>query len=332
MPDFLPFDYRVKFRSFTVGPSTDDRNQTIDIASIKDELQQRGLLDVGREWDIRSLSGGLNSRVFVVSPEAGQPELTIRLRADHVRSSAEVDGLTDCSGCPGVPRLRLLTHNLLVHDYVPGAPRAIQDLNDGQIRALGDSLCCIHAVTRPRFTPWPDQTLQSGNRAALLRFRARSLENYDSFPNVVSGQVHPRLPDLMAALSAADVSDPSWSEPAFSRLHGDLSRGNILWHGDTAAFIDWEYSRIGDPAEELAYLLTEQDVDFDAATPLQRAYIEAGGAADVLRRVPLYALFTAVDSAHWWADYSRTYATDARPEIDRRIATAIRWLPLINTG
>lgn len=332
MPDYSLLDNRIKFRSFIEGPSTEDRNSTIDTASIKEELQERGLLDASRQWDIRSLSGGLNSRVFVASPKGGEPLLTIRLRADHARSSAEVDGLSDGAGCPGVPRLRLLTHNMLVHDYVPGAPHDFQDLNDDQLRALGDSLACIHETTQPGFTPWPDQTLRRGNRAGLLRFRTGSLKSYDSYADAAGGRVHPELPALMARLSARNVTDPSWSLRAFSRLHGDLSRGNILWQDDVPAFIDWEYSRVGDPAEDLAYLLTEQDVDVDAAASLQQAYLEAGGAPDVMLRVPTYTLFTAVDSVLWWSDYARTHHADAGVEIERRIAAANRWLPYINAG
>lgn len=290
------------------------------------------MLGASRRWDVRPLSGGLNSRVFVASPEGGKPLLTIRLRADHVRSSAEVDGLSDGAGCPGVPRLRLLTHNMLVHDYVTGAPRRFRDLNDEQLWALGDSLACIHETTQPGFTPWPDQTLLPGSRADLLQFRTGSLKSYDSYPDAAGGRVHPELPALLARLSARNVTDPSWSIRTFSRLHGDLSHGNILWQDDVPAFIDWEYSRVGDPAEDLAYLLTEQDVGVGNATPLQRAYVEAGGDPDAARRVPTYALFTAVDSALWWADYARAHGIDARPEIDRRVAAAIHWLLYINSG
>ena len=332
MPDYSLLDNRIKFRSFIEGPSTEDRNSTIDAASIKEELQERGLLDASRQWEIRSLSGGLNSRVFVASPKGGKPLLTIRLRADHARSSAEVDGLSDGAGCPGVPRLRLLTHNMLVHGYVPGAPRDFRNLSDEQLRALGDSLACIHEIAQPAYTPWPNQILRPGNRADLLRFRTDSLKSYDSYADAAGGRIHPELTALMARLSARNVTDPSWSVRTFSRLHGDLSRGNILWLDDVPAFIDWEYSRIGDPAEDLAYLLTEQDVDVDTAVSLQRAYVEADGAPDVMNRLPTYALFTAVDSVLWWADYARTHGADAGPEIERRVAAANRWLPYINAS
>jgi aminoglycoside phosphotransferase (APT) family kinase protein len=91
--------------------------------------------------------------------------------------------------------------------------------------------------------------------------------------------------------------------------------------------IDWEYTRIGDPAEDLAYLLTEQPVPASTVSALRRFYEEAGGALDTWRRVPAYGVFTALDSALWWADYlaSRDLLR-GRSEVEARLATAGGWL------
>ena len=40
----------------------------------------------------------------------------------------------------------------------------------------------------------------------------------------------------------------------FRLLHGDLVEANVVWGPRGPALVDWEFWRMGDPAEDLAYL------------------------------------------------------------------------------
>ncbi|MEZ4523324.1 MAG: phosphotransferase [Thermomicrobiales bacterium] len=262
--------------------------------------------------------------------ENDEPILTIRLRDRQDRSAAEVDGLSDAFGCPAVPNLRLLTSDLLVLDYLPGTPCRFEDLDIPQIEQLAHSLSCIHETTYTRYTNWPERTMAQGSRADLLRFRIRSLANFESYPAAREGRIHQTLPELLDLLANPEITDPSWDEAEFSRLHGDLSYGNLIWHDDELALIDWEYSRVGDPAEDLAYLLVEQGVSLEGAKSLRQAYIDAEGEPEAWRRVPTYAVFAAVDSCLWWADYGAERDLPSADEIEARVATALNWIPLLD--
>ena len=51
------------------------------------------------------------------------------------------------------------------------------------------------------------------------------------------------------------AAEPVPPGDAFALLHGDLVAANVLWPpGGGPVLIDWEFHRMGDPAEDLAYL------------------------------------------------------------------------------
>ena len=315
-------------RSRTGLSLTHDRIAEIDAATIRQELIDRGLLDSRGDYQIESAGTGFNTRVYVVGRSGEEPTLTVRVRRPDDRSVAEVDGLTDVSNCPGVPRLRLLTHELVVLDYLSGAPRDLDQLEERHFEVLARQLACVHMTEYPGFTPWPERELRTGTRVDLFRFRTASLANYECFADARAGRAGAELPELLTRLEALDLSAAAWSSTTFARLHGDLSRGNLLWDGDELGLIDWEFSRVGDPAEDLAYLLTEQPDAIGRLAQLLPLYIAAGGALDVAGRIPAYGLFTAVDSALWWLDYGKLRARSVSDDVDLRIESAQRWLAL----
>ncbi len=274
--------------------------------NILEILAVAGLVNLEDDWSLEPASGGLNSRVYYARAGAdNEARLTIRVRDRQDRSIAEVDALADVAECPAMPRIRLLTNELLVHDYVPGEPHDLRLLNDRQLQALAKSLACIHAAEYTSYTPWPETGLRLGTRFDLFRFRVASLANYDSFSAVNERPEFPALPGLIQRLSRVDLSSRTWTGADFSRIHGDLSRGNLLWQGNELGLIDWEYSRVGDPAEDLAYLFSEQEGGTELLPILLGYYVDAGGSPDVASRIPAYGIFTAVDSALWWIDHGQ---------------------------
>ncbi len=299
----------------------------MNTGDILDELNARSLLDADRSWTIESATGGLNSRVFRVQADGEPPAFTVRVR-DTGGFANEVEALTEVAACPGVPDIVFANDRMLVHRFLPGQPRPLGELPLPQLGRLASVLACLHRHTSSGFTPWPDREPRRGSFGDLFRFRVGSLQNYTSYARGLAGALDPRLPDVFARLSSpAILHDPSWDDERFARLHGDLSFGNILWSESEVALIDWEFSRAGDPAEDLGYLLSEQPVGATVADSLRQQYVRAGGDERVWTRVPAYVLFTAADSALWWADYPATPSLNARAEIKRRLTTALHWIP-----
>lgn len=290
------------------------------------KLIDAGALDAGQAWTARPLGGGLNTRVYHLRSEQDPRGYIARLR-ERGSFASEAEMLAAAAGCPGVPEIVFADDHTLAHRYLDGRPRPLNEAGPGDLARLMAALTCLHGRTFPAYTPWPERQRVPGTLAGLFRFRVRSLEQYEAFPRATDGDLDPRLPELLAALEEPELpAESGWSARRFALLHGDLSIGNILWGESSVGLIDWEFSRVGDPAEDLAYLLTEQAAGPDLAAAVRAAYGEAGGDAGVWQRVPAYGLFTAVDSALWWADYvARNAPPQGRQEIAARIEMGLRW-------
>ena len=297
------------------------------------KLIEAGALDGNADWTADPLDGGLNTRVYRLRSEQDPTGYIARVR-EQGDFADEAEALSAAAGCPGVPEVVFVDAHTLAHRYLDGRPRPLDQASSSDLARLMAALVCLHERSFPDYTPWPGRERVAGTRADLFRFRVRSLEKYAPYPRAASGALDPRLPKLLAALEEPGLlADPSWSQRRFGLLHGDLSIGNILWSEGGVGLIDWEFSRVGDPAEELAYLLTEQAADLELAAAVHAAYLEAGGEAGIWSRVPAYGLFTALDSALWWLDYGDRHDSPEGPrEIAARVEMAARWLAGEITG
>lgn len=279
-------------------------------AAILAELESSGL--VARGWSLEPADGGLNNSVsFALDPD-GRRRLTVREVANPVRLAVERQALERLAGTPGVPRLRgVVGANLLVHDYAPGHVAPLAEATDAQLAALARALAAIHAHTGDHYTIWPTIEPRHGTRAHCFSDRLASCDHFASFHAGLPTALHERVHALYARIAQLPLGAASWQGCTYSQLHGDASAGNILWHGDGVWLLDWEYARQGDPAEELAYLLTEQSFPDERIDVLRDAYLAAGGLPGVWERLPAYLPLVVLDSALWWADYLR--ARDIEP-------------------
>lgn len=299
----------------------------IDTSDILAHLRSAGLLDEC-EWTLREATGGLNNRVFFAIPEGGEPRYTVRLAELETGLDRQVDLWRELEGCPGVPTARLYDGVLFVHDYVAGEPRPLADVEPSRLADLAAALRCIHSHGRDFYTIWPSVESRYGTRADLFRDRLDSLNHYVAFRDGTWRGFDSRLPELHDRLHNLSLKGKSWESEEFAVLHGDLSIGNILWAERGVALIDWEYSRAGDPAEDLAYLFTEQQLAGEWSAEILARYLIAGGDHRDVERIPAYGLFTAVDSALWWVDYLLRQGIDpaGHPEVVARVEMASTWL------
>lgn len=296
---------------------TDEKSQLLQ------RLEDAGVIEDPAGWDVDSASGGLNTQVYFVTAGDGT-SYTVRLGHAEIDLRREAEILESLAGCPGVASPVYYEEDILVHPTMPGESAPIEDANEDQIVALGRSLACIHSQEHAHYVIWPDLSPRIGSRRDLLTGRLDSVKRYRAFDE---GTV-PELLDLQHRLLELDLSDHGWDETHFSQIHGDLSVGNILWSEDGAYLVDWEYSRHSDPAEELAYIATEQGVSQATLDALRAGYDEGGGTPDTWKRVAIWAPFTALDSAFWWCDYllERDEDPNSHEEVRARIAEAERWL------
>jgi aminoglycoside phosphotransferase (APT) family kinase protein len=295
-------------------------------------LKDHGLLTRPDGWNIEQAAGGLNSRVYFVREGGGTPVYTVRLaiptREWMLRREADVINSIDrqCACAPEtvilLEHVDLTTQPVLVHPYAAGTTAPLGSVSESQLRSLGACLATIHAHTRDHYTIWPALKPRDGTRAAAFLDRLAAMRRYTTFTDAPGVELKQRIERLYSVLSGITLPGTDWDETRFSLLHGDTSIGNIIWDGDAVALIDWEYARDSDPAEEIAYLLTEQPLDPDSTGVLFQSYIQAGGEAAAIERAEFYAPLTALDSALWWGDYHLTTGTSSIRDVDLHLGRA----------
>lgn len=113
---------------------------------------------------------------------------------------------------------------------------------------------------------------------------------------------------------AADVIEQSWNDcqnrtsfdtdEPLALLHGDIALGNVLWNQDPV-LIDWEYSRVGDRADEVAYLFDQSGLTSAQRDAFWRGYrrqLPELTGLDVIERVGWWEPLTLLGSTLWWIE------------------------------
>jgi Ser/Thr protein kinase RdoA (MazF antagonist) len=296
-------------------------------------LERHGVLSPGNGWRVELAPAGSTDRTFRVLDPAGRPAYTARLArpglAHELLHEEAVLRELAVAGREWTPRqirriddTTLPEGHLLLHEHMPGTPRRLE--TTAAAASLGEALAWVHGHLRPGYVLWPSLDLRHGTRADAIRARMATLRRYQA--------ARASLPDterLLQRIATVDLPpDAGWSEPGFALLHGDLSVGNILWDEDRVSLIDWEYARDGDPAEDLAYLIAEQDAAPDVVAELADIYVVVGGDPWALARMPVWLPLVALDAALWWADYRLQRGDDPATDsqIERRLRQATRYL------
>jgi Ser/Thr protein kinase RdoA (MazF antagonist) len=297
-----------------------------------DVLVRHGLVPADAGWRAQVAPGGSTDRTFSVLDPSGTPRLTVRLArpglADRLRHERQV--LDELAGLPSpAPRDITLIEDaalperwLLGHAHMPGAPAPVSHVSPAARERLGSCLAWVHRHQRDGFMIWPSLEEQRGTRADLYHARLDTLRRYQTGQGLL-----PAVVPMLDRLARADLpASAGWLESQFFLCHGDLSIGNILWDGDDVYLIDWEFARDGDAAEDIAYLVAEQDLPPDLVAEIAEAYVDTGGDPWAFARLPAWLPLVALDAALWWADYHLAQGDDplTHPDVRSRLERA-RW-------
>ncbi|GAA5025381.1 hypothetical protein GCM10023317_72130 [Actinopolymorpha pittospori] len=127
----------------------------------------------------------------------------------------------------------------------------------------------------------------------------------DPLPETLQDRFRSAAGSLAESFEASRDSGGFNSGETLSLLHGDIGPGNVLWNPGPC-LIDWEYTRLGDPADEMAYTF-----DQNALTPSQRRAFWDGyqqgidshsRLAHIIERVNWWEPVTLLGSALWWVE------------------------------
>lgn len=180
----------------------------------------------------------------------------------------------------------------LTSEWIPGRPRRLSRLDTGMAVALGRVLATVH---RRRAT--------ASGALPGWRARATSLTGYahgrgrDAMARAVTPGEKALVQAATACARAAAQEAPGGHHP-FALLHGDLVEANVVWpsHGADPVLVDWEFWRMGDPAEDLAYLVSLNALPARVTGEVYRGY-----RADwpLMARVDLWTPLVLADAGLW---------------------------------
>lgn len=188
---------------------------------------------------------------------------------------------------PLAPRVLWQRRGVLATEWIDGAPRRLAGVDEGEARALGRLLRVVHGR----------RTSVSGGTAAW-RSRARDLAGYARRRTADAlGGARTAGERALVARAGRLAEQAAPAGAGFAFLHGDLVEANVVWGPRGPVLVDWEFWRMGDPAEDLAYLEGLNDL-----TPAVWGAVRAGyrvGAA-LGRRIDAWRPLVMLDAAGWY--------------------------------
>lgn len=221
---------------------------------------------------------------FAVSAVNGSPGRVIK-RGPSGPLAREARALRLVAHLGIAPPLLETEPGTIVAELVDGAERPLGRLLPADAHALGRILRAVHESRRTA-TGWlPGWRSRARSLDAYRRRRAADARAAAGGDAVLASRVVDGLPPLTQGAG----------ERPFRLLHGDLVSSNVLWTPEPR-LVDWEFWRMGDPAEDLAYLAEVNGMP----EPVFARVLDAYGDPAVASRVDGWRVLCALDAGLWY--------------------------------
>jgi aminoglycoside phosphotransferase (APT) family kinase protein len=190
--------------------------------------------------------------------------------------------------------------------YVPGDPRELRSTRLEDIGSLASVVAWVHQ------RPVDDLVGPLARTATIVSYahdRLRSILSTlawarDPLPAALQARLKRAADSVATSFDAARDTQSFATHEGPSLLHGDIGPGNVLW-GAGPVLIDWEYTRLGDPADEIAYLFDQNQLTDPQRQAFWDGYrhgVTTGRLAHVIDRVSWWEPVTLLGSALWWVE------------------------------
>lgn len=286
-----------------------------DIATLLTSLDQ-GSTAPG--WDVRQVTGGANGLVYYA--RNGDTEVAVKFSIDDERDRAgrEYDALTvlQNTGLDLAPRPLLLERHryrqpVVVQSWLAGVVSAAPpDTDETWIKLLEH----YAALARVR----PEHTQFNLKRTVL------NASSFEAAKALVSQQLQ-RLPESAypeglqkIVLPLLTKTIPAWPEPPVTLCRGDSNLTNFVRRAEGWGSLDWEYGGWGDPAFEMADLVTHPayaQVMPERWPWVVAHYAELTQDACAPERIRTYVLVLSV----WWTIRFARYLYEVPRGLDPRL-------------
>jgi aminoglycoside phosphotransferase (APT) family kinase protein len=282
-----------------------------------------GIISVDR------LTPGENNAVFRVaygSRDGDVNRVLVRLgprgASGHLRAEREAAVLEKVGGVAG-PRLYEFSvadpgfgRPVMCLEFLQGDQPDLSEVGPEDLERLGRLVRWLHAQPVDDLEDW---AAEQANLSTYVqeRWRDHLASRLGAIRDPLPLPLQQRLTAAVAAVEPAVEALERLAPHAGDRLvllHADISGANLLWVPEPV-LIDWEYARLGDPADEIAYLFTQNALDEPRREAFWRGYSQ--GLADdqarsIAQRVRDWEPITLLGSVLWWLDaWSRAEAAGA---------------------
>lgn len=267
------------------------------------------------------LPGGMSKQTIKVRMEAGGREERFVIRKDFPVSPSEASvvqeypmlcAMWQTGGVPmaeplwAEPDPAIFGTPLMAVSLAEGSNDYSAAYNDPAVAhvfadALAGAMARLHAVRLQQTTAGPlvERSAREHVAAEIERWHS-GLRRWKVAPD----------PVLEAAFAWLSANIPDQVAPS-AIVHGDIGFHNMLMtDGRLSALLDWEFSHIGDPAEDVVYsrFFVEQVVDWRTFVDM---YVRHGGTAPTPEQERFYAIWQSARNAAGCVGAQRAFLTKA---------------------
>jgi aminoglycoside phosphotransferase (APT) family kinase protein len=253
-----------------------------------------------RAWQIVPVAGGANNRLQRATTTGADLAIKWTLRDERDRAGREYAALAALQslGLDLAPSPLLLDRTsyplpVVVQTWLPGETRTTPPVTDAEWTKLLEHYAAIHQVIPDRLTrQLPAAVLTADSVHAARRLVEWQLQQLpiEARPGVVQR--------LIRRLDAWEA--PTWPSPLPTLLRTDPNIRNFVQCPTGWMSVDWENSGWGDPAFEIADLITHAaylDVEPARWTWVVQTYAMLRGEPSIATRITAYRVCLLV----WWA-------------------------------
>ncbi len=195
--------------------------------------------------------------------------------------------------------------------FIDGEQRPPVDANE--VEQLGLVVGGLHALPTDDLNGWLTTgfTLEGYLDTRVVKIDERLPLVRDPLPASVQLRLRRARSRLDEALESARSADAFRNGERLVLLHGDVAGGNLLW-SPAPILIDWEYARMGDAADEIAYIFDQNGLSDPHRKAFWRGYREGRGpehSTQLVERVSWWEPATELGSAFFWVELWSRRAT-----------------------
>ncbi len=192
-------------------------------------------------------------------------------------------------------------------EFIPGSTHEVGSATPEELERLGCVVAALHALpvnglAEPLRAPGDIASYAEGRLESILSGLAWARA---PLPVLIRGRLEGAAGSLETCWEVWRDAECFRTDETLALLHGDIGPGNVLW-GPDPVLIDWEYTRLGDPADELAYLLDQNGLTAPRREAFWRGYRDSTSSpvrlAHVAQRVDWWERLTLLGSTLWWVE------------------------------